>query len=96
MVVYTGNRVENNCPTHGDGFTQDDPQQIFDSGPQANLDAVKLKENDFGIYKRAFYEKIDALESNVTSSQTVLGTSLVRQFIEHQLQIASDLDFVKL
>ncbi|KZV27764.1 cleavage and polyadenylation specificity factor, 73 kDa subunit [Dorcoceras hygrometricum] len=134
MVVYIGNRVENNCPTHGEGFTQDDPQQIIVSGPQANLDAdIKLKEvqkvivsldskvksmdsrvvslefkveallntqtfmkNDFGIYKRAFYEKFDALEANVTSSQTQLETSLVRQFTKHQLQISSDLDFVKL
>ncbi|KZV32241.1 hypothetical protein F511_29420 [Dorcoceras hygrometricum] len=44
----------------------------------------------------AFYKKMDEVVANVNSSQTTLETSLVRQFTEHQQQIASDLDFVKM
>ncbi|KZV50621.1 interleukin-1 receptor-associated kinase 1-like [Dorcoceras hygrometricum] len=46
---------------------------------------------DFGLCKLAFYEKMDTMVTNVTSS-----TNLVHQFTEHQMQIASDLDFVKM
>ncbi|KZV22099.1 flagellar associated protein, callose synthase-like protein [Dorcoceras hygrometricum] len=51
---------------------------------------------DFNTYKCALCEKMDTLAADVASSQTSLETSLVRQFTEHQLQIANDLDFFKL
>ncbi|KZV54797.1 protein NETWORKED 2D [Dorcoceras hygrometricum] len=52
--------------------------------------------HDSNIYKRSFYTKMDEVVANVISSQTALQTSLVHQFTEHQLQIASELDFVKI
>ncbi|KZV25825.1 hypothetical protein F511_12232 [Dorcoceras hygrometricum] len=48
------------------------------------------------ISRRTLSKKIDQVAANVNSSQTALETSLVRQFTEHQLHIASDLDFVKI
>ncbi|KZV34410.1 hypothetical protein F511_34719 [Dorcoceras hygrometricum] len=48
------------------------------------------------IVRGAFYQRMDEVVSNVRSSQTTFETSLVHQFTEHQLQIASDLDFVKM
>ncbi|KZV31091.1 hypothetical protein F511_28268 [Dorcoceras hygrometricum] len=52
--------------------------------------------NESEISRRNLSKKIDQVLANVNSSQTALETSLVRQFIEHQLQISSDLDFVKM
>ncbi|KZV28662.1 hypothetical protein F511_33607 [Dorcoceras hygrometricum] len=63
-------------------------------GPEATMEMTP--EHDFSIFKRTFYEKMDTMADNVASSQTLLQTILVRQFTEHQLQIASDLYFFKL
>ncbi|KZV25804.1 kinesin-4-like [Dorcoceras hygrometricum] len=57
------------------------------------MDTQTFTKLDFGIYKRAFYEKMDAVVANVNSSQTTLETILVRQFTEHQLQIAKRFRF---
>ncbi|KZV57227.1 hypothetical protein F511_07868 [Dorcoceras hygrometricum] len=68
----------------------------LDSKVEELLNIHTFMKHDFNTYKRAFYEKMDTVAVNVDSSQTSLETSLVRQFTEHQLQIASELDFVKL
>ncbi|KZV51202.1 hypothetical protein F511_08704 [Dorcoceras hygrometricum] len=52
--------------------------------------------HDFNTYKRAFYDKIETVAANVKSSQTSLETSIIPHLTEHQLQLASDLEFVKL
>ncbi|KZV54838.1 hypothetical protein F511_37172 [Dorcoceras hygrometricum] len=107
MVVHIENREENQCPDHKDdeGSSQTSPQQVqsidskfisLDSKVEQLLNNQTFLKHDFNTYKRAFYEKIDMVAANVSSSQTSLETRLVRQFSEHQLQIASDLDSVKL
>ncbi|KZV28954.1 hypothetical protein F511_07514 [Dorcoceras hygrometricum] len=68
----------------------------LDSKVDRIMDAQTFMKLDFGLYKRAFYEKMDTLVAKVTSSQTALETSLVRQFTEHQIQISSNLDFFKM
>ncbi|KZV58042.1 dystroglycan-like [Dorcoceras hygrometricum] len=68
-------------------------------GPHAipkEPEKAAFMKHDFNTYKHTFYEKMDKVAANVSSSQISLETSLVRQFTEHQLQIASDIDFVKL
>ncbi|KZV22393.1 hypothetical protein F511_19726 [Dorcoceras hygrometricum] len=57
---------------------------------------MTFMKHDFGTYKNGLYDKMDTVAANITTSQTSLETSLVRQLTEHQLQLASDLDFVKL
>ncbi|KZV32623.1 hypothetical protein F511_32775 [Dorcoceras hygrometricum] len=42
------------------------------------MDAQTFMKLDFGLYKPAFYEKMDTMVANVTSSQTALETSLIR------------------
>ncbi|KZV53572.1 hypothetical protein F511_27296 [Dorcoceras hygrometricum] len=68
----------------------------LDSKVEELLNIQTFMKHDFGVYKRAFYEKMDTMAANVASSQTSLETSLVRKLTEHQLKLASDLDFVKL
>ncbi|KZV53008.1 hypothetical protein F511_32496 [Dorcoceras hygrometricum] len=68
----------------------------LDSKVEELLNIQTFMKHDFGIYKRAFYDKMDTMACNVTSSQTSLETSLVPQLSEHQYQLASDIDFVKL
>ncbi|KZV57174.1 hypothetical protein F511_13409 [Dorcoceras hygrometricum] len=99
MVVYTGEREENTCIYFEEDADSSHAgsQQVFVSSPPACHDAdIKLEEHDFGTYKRAIYAKMGTVAANVVSSQTSLETSLVRQFTEHQLQIASEPDYVKL
>ncbi|KZV20684.1 hypothetical protein F511_09661 [Dorcoceras hygrometricum] len=45
---------------------------------------------------RAFYDKIDTVAGNVKSSLTSLEIIVLHHLTEHQLQLASDLDFFKL
>ncbi|KZV18287.1 hypothetical protein F511_24254 [Dorcoceras hygrometricum] len=59
-------------------------------------DTQTYMNHDSAIFRRAFYNKMYEVVTNVNSSHTVLETILVRQFTEHQQQIASDLDFVKI
>ncbi|KZV36129.1 hypothetical protein F511_16765 [Dorcoceras hygrometricum] len=81
---------EGGCTNQTEVATQSGQQRISLSRPQSDLEtATKLNE-------RAFYDKLETLAANMNSTQTLFETSLVRQFTEHQLQIASDLDFVKL
>ncbi|KZV38560.1 hypothetical protein F511_27585 [Dorcoceras hygrometricum] len=68
----------------------------LDSKFEELLNIQTFMKHDIGIYKHVFHEKMDTVAANVASSQTSLETSLVHQFTEHRLQIASDLDFVKL
>ncbi|KZV28268.1 hypothetical protein F511_20033 [Dorcoceras hygrometricum] len=68
----------------------------LDSKVEELLNIQTFMKHDFNNYKRGFYDKMDMVAANVTSSQTSLETSLVRQLTEHQLQLASALDFVKL
>ncbi|KZV56703.1 hypothetical protein F511_30048 [Dorcoceras hygrometricum] len=68
----------------------------LDSKVEELLNIQTRMKHDFGIYKHALYEKMGKLATNFTSSQTSLETCLVRHLIEHQLQLASYLDFVKL
>ncbi|KZV23125.1 hypothetical protein F511_25086 [Dorcoceras hygrometricum] len=68
----------------------------LDSLVEELLNIQTFMKHDFKTYKRGFYDKMDTVAANVTSSQTSLETSLVHQLTEHQLQLASDLDFVKL
>ncbi|KZV23650.1 hypothetical protein F511_32923 [Dorcoceras hygrometricum] len=68
----------------------------LDSKVEELLNIQTFMKHDFSVYKRTFYEKMDTVATNVASTQTSLETSPVRQFTEHQLQIASDLDFVQL
>ncbi|KZV28201.1 AAA-type ATPase family protein [Dorcoceras hygrometricum] len=63
---------------------------------EALLNIQTFMKHNFGIYKRAFYDNMDTMAASVTSSHTSLETSLVHQLAEHQFQLASDLDFVKL
>ncbi|KZV46227.1 muscle M-line assembly protein unc-89 [Dorcoceras hygrometricum] len=51
---------------------------------------------DSQLFRRDFYKKMNEVVTSVNTSQTVLETNLVRQFIERKQQISSDLDFVKL
>ncbi|KZV35895.1 hypothetical protein F511_19987 [Dorcoceras hygrometricum] len=84
-LSHSSSRHANNEDSSHDGS-----QQVFVSSPPATRHAdIKLEE-------RAFYDKMDTVASNVASSQTSLETSLVRQLSEHQYQLASDFDFVKL
>ncbi|KZV55572.1 hypothetical protein F511_12678 [Dorcoceras hygrometricum] len=46
--------------------------------------------------QHSFYEKMDKIATNVTSSQTTLETNLVRQLATQQYQLTNDLDFVML
>ncbi|KZV32506.1 anaphase-promoting complex subunit 1-like [Dorcoceras hygrometricum] len=68
----------------------------LDSKVEQLLNVQTFLKNDFHTYKHAIYEKMNTVYANVASSQTSLETRLFRQFTEHQLQISSDLDFVKL
>ncbi|KZV55034.1 hypothetical protein F511_31516 [Dorcoceras hygrometricum] len=76
--------------------SMDSKVMSLDSKVEELLNIQTFMKHKFNTYKRAFYEKIDTVVANVASSQTSLETSLVRQFTEHQLQISSDIDFVKL
>ncbi|KZV21203.1 mitogen-activated protein kinase 8 [Dorcoceras hygrometricum] len=68
----------------------------MDSKVDKMMDIQTFMKHDSGIFRRALYQRMDEVVANVNSSQPALETSLVRQFTEHQLQIASDLDFVKM
>ncbi|KZV38865.1 hypothetical protein F511_06923 [Dorcoceras hygrometricum] len=68
----------------------------LDSKAEEYLNIQTFMKHNFNIYKRGFYDKMYTVASNVTSSQTSLATSLVRQLTEHQIQLGSDLDFVKI
>ncbi|KZV29270.1 formin-like protein 1-like [Dorcoceras hygrometricum] len=68
----------------------------LDSKVEELLNIQTFMKHDFSSYKSAFYEKMDMVAANVASSQKSLEIGLVRQFIEHQLQSASDIDFIKL
>ncbi|KZV35018.1 auxin-responsive family protein [Dorcoceras hygrometricum] len=68
----------------------------LDSKVEQFLNVETFLKHGFNTYKNAFYENMFTVAANIASSQTSLETSLVHQVTEHQLQIASDLDFVKL
>ncbi|KZV46286.1 hypothetical protein F511_19611 [Dorcoceras hygrometricum] len=59
----------------------------LDSKIDGIMDAQTFMKLDFGLYKRAFYEKMDTMAANITSSQTALETSLIHQFTEHQCRL---------
>ncbi|KZV57821.1 Myb119 [Dorcoceras hygrometricum] len=87
MVRYTAD-TNNNSEEDEDDSAQAGPKPISFLAPD-NFDAV-------AELKRAFYKKMNKVVTNVNTSQTALETILVLQFREHQQQIASDLDFVKM
>ncbi|KZV46948.1 hypothetical protein F511_06190 [Dorcoceras hygrometricum] len=60
------------------------------------MDTQKSLKLDFGRQKHIVYEKVDKLAENVTSSQTALETSIIRQLAGQQHQLTTDLDMVKL
>ncbi|KZV24470.1 hypothetical protein F511_19101 [Dorcoceras hygrometricum] len=68
----------------------------LDSNVEELLNIQTFMKHDFGIYKRAFYEKMDTVAANVASYQKLLEKSLVHKFTVIQMQIASDLDSVNL
>ncbi|KZV34499.1 hydroxyproline-rich glycoprotein [Dorcoceras hygrometricum] len=61
----------------------------LDSKVEEMLNIQTFMKHDFSTYKNGFYDKMDTVAAKVTSSQTSLETSLVRQLIEHQLQLAN-------
>ncbi|KZV16782.1 hypothetical protein F511_15418 [Dorcoceras hygrometricum] len=50
----------------------------------------------YGLYHRTFYDKVDMLDTNVTSSHTALETNLVCLLDAQQYQYTTELDMVKL
>ncbi|KZV35031.1 hypothetical protein F511_19778 [Dorcoceras hygrometricum] len=68
----------------------------LDSKVEDLLNIKTRMKHGFGIYKHAFYEKMHKLTIDFTSSYTSLETCLVRRLREHQLQLATDMTFVKL
>ncbi|KZV23858.1 hypothetical protein F511_26852 [Dorcoceras hygrometricum] len=68
----------------------------MDSKLEELLLAQQFMKNHSGIYHRTIYEKVDTLAANVTTSQTALETSLIRQIAGQQCQLTTDLDMVKL
>ncbi|KZV55113.1 hypothetical protein F511_31485 [Dorcoceras hygrometricum] len=97
---FTGNQLQKQNKQTSDRLQLVPPTQvqvvvlldIFPSTMRIARTVRTFMKHCFGIYKRAFYEKMDAVAANITSSQTTLETSLVHQFTEHLLQIAIDLD----
>ncbi|KZV30051.1 hypothetical protein F511_33353 [Dorcoceras hygrometricum] len=85
MVRYTADR-ENNS----------EDEEDFAQAVDIVRDTQTYMKHESEISRRALYKKIDQVAANINYSQTALETSLVRQFTEHQLQIANHLDFVKL
>ncbi|KZV55077.1 hypothetical protein F511_31614 [Dorcoceras hygrometricum] len=68
----------------------------LDSKVEQLLNVQTFLKHDFGIYKRGFYDWMETVAANVTSSQTSLEINLVRQLTEQQYQFANDLEFVKM
>ncbi|KZV37714.1 hypothetical protein F511_37828 [Dorcoceras hygrometricum] len=64
--------------------------------PTQLMDTQNVLKLDFGRYKNIYFEKVDKLATNVTTSQTALKTSLIRQLVGQQYQLTTDLDMVKL
>ncbi|KZV57234.1 hypothetical protein F511_03478 [Dorcoceras hygrometricum] len=52
--------------------------------------------HELGTYKRGLYDKFDTVAGNVKSSQISLETRVIHHLTEHQIQLANDLDFVKI
>ncbi|KZV33482.1 hypothetical protein F511_34577 [Dorcoceras hygrometricum] len=70
--------------------------ESLDSKIDMVRDTQTYMKHESDISRRILSKKIDEVVANVNSSLKKLETRLVRQFIEHQLQIASDLDFMKM
>ncbi|KZV30493.1 nuclear matrix constituent protein 1-like protein [Dorcoceras hygrometricum] len=61
-----------------------------------SIDSRMLSMDSRHTPKRACYDKIDTVSGNVKSSQTSLKTTVLHHLTEHQIQLASDLGFVKI
>ncbi|KZV55385.1 hypothetical protein F511_03866 [Dorcoceras hygrometricum] len=70
--------------------------ESMDSKIEQFLNVQTFLKHDFGTYKRAFYDKMDTMDGNVKSSQTSMETTVLHHLTDHQLQLASDLDYVRL
>ncbi|KZV37750.1 Transcripteion factor [Dorcoceras hygrometricum] len=68
----------------------------MDSKIEQLLNVQTFLKHDFGTHKRALYYKMDTVAGNVKSSQTSLETTVLHHLTEHQPQMVSDLDYVKL
>ncbi|KZV20522.1 hypothetical protein F511_21036 [Dorcoceras hygrometricum] len=68
----------------------------MDSKIEQLLNLQSFIKHDIGISRRAFYDKIDTVAGNVKSSQTSLETTVLHHLTEHQMQLVSDLGFVKI
>ncbi|KZV57325.1 hypothetical protein F511_38950 [Dorcoceras hygrometricum] len=67
----------------------------MDSKIEQLLNVQTFMKHEFGAYRRAFFDNMDTVAGNVNSSQTSLETTVLHHLIEHQLQLASDLEYVK-
>ncbi|KZV36038.1 nuclear matrix constituent protein 1-like protein [Dorcoceras hygrometricum] len=68
----------------------------MDSKLEELLKNQSFMKNQSGLFQRTFYDKVDTLATNVTSSQTTLETSLFCQLAVQQYQFTTELDMVKM
>ncbi|KZV47712.1 hypothetical protein F511_19425 [Dorcoceras hygrometricum] len=94
MVRYT----DNNSEEDEEDFAQDMKRIVdsMDSKVDMLRDTQAYRKMESELSGRNLSKKIDQVAVNFNSSQTALETSLVRQFTEHQMQVNSDLYFVKM
>ncbi|KZV40293.1 hypothetical protein F511_33509 [Dorcoceras hygrometricum] len=86
MVAFTADCEEE--PTYSSSTAQNLPTMMMDT--QTSLKV------DFGRHKHVFHDKMNTLADNVTSYQTALETSIIRQLAGQQHQLTTDLDMIKL
>ncbi|KZV50316.1 zinc finger CCCH domain-containing protein 8-like [Dorcoceras hygrometricum] len=76
--------------------SMDSRLKSMDSKLDEMLKTQSFMKNQSGLYHRTFYDKVDTLAANVTTSRTALETSLVRQLAGQQYQLTNEIDMVKM
>ncbi|KZV53599.1 hypothetical protein F511_40802 [Dorcoceras hygrometricum] len=76
--------------------SMDSKLRSMDSKLEQLLNVQTYLKHDFGTYKRSFYDNMDTVAGNVKYCQTSLETTVLHHLTKHQIQLASDLSFVKL
>ncbi|KZV57268.1 zinc finger CCCH domain-containing protein 8-like [Dorcoceras hygrometricum] len=67
--------------------SMDSRLKSMDSKLAELLKTQSYMKHNSGLYHRTFYDKVDTLAANVTTSQTALETSLIRQLAGKQYQL---------